>query len=181
MSRTSDASDSERRLDPRGDLPQAGASIADRKYRNLIFHRPYIMETETQLPMEERSINIYGKDTSFITRRLQRFNDEAMRMRDYAFTLKSRKRVDCEYDCYHVPLRDWESRFHCRVKLSVPEKDKHGRLHFHGVVSIPDDVYRGDLVDKSVFSYRFTEIMTEKQRQGWLSYCAKGFSRALFS
>jgi len=88
--------------------------------------------------------------------------------KEYAFTIKD-NRVDCtDYDSFFDVLLDNE----CIVGVKCSEKDSNGKLHYHGTVTIPKNVYRKKLCPKGCH-LKLKEIRSEGDHQYWEEYCYK--------
>lgn len=88
----------------------------------------------------------------------------------WAFTIVDNRREQADY---MLVFSDWLKRgaiVHCRYA----EQNKHGYTHYHGIVSIPNNMMRKHLIP-SGYSARFVHMHDEK---GWMEYCLKSQPKA---
>lgn len=86
-------------------------------------------------------------------------------MERFAFTVKDNRRDTTDYEML------WDSwhKKGCIINCKYPELDVKGRLHFHGIVTIPVKCYRKALCPKG-FHFLLKPISDE---EGWISYIKK--------
>jgi len=88
-----------------------------------------------------------------------------MNYEKYAFTIKDNRR---EQSDYFVLFDIWQKKG-CSILCKYPEQDSKGRLHYHGIMTIPKGIYRKTLCPKQ---YHFM-LKPLTDEEGWLRYCKK--------
>lgn len=87
-------------------------------------------------------------------------------IKEYAFTIKDNRVNSIQYDEFF----DRISSNRLEIVDSVGELDSRGKLHYHGIIRIPDTVYR-----KSLCPQGFHLILKQmSDREGWEAYYKKG-------
>lgn len=83
----------------------------------------------------------------------------------FGFTVKDNRQDVTDYDSF----MDRAKRMECDIQEYYPEKDSKGRLHLHGIISIPKGFYRKKLM-MSGLHLKLEEIY---DIDGWRRYCKK--------
>jgi len=86
-------------------------------------------------------------------------------MQRYAFTIKDNRK---EQSDYYSTFDQWEKKG-CIIRCKYAEQDSQGKLHYHGIVSIPEKCYRKALCPKGMH-FMLKEIYDES---GWDIYIKK--------
>jgi len=86
-------------------------------------------------------------------------------MKSYAYTVKDNRIDTTDYLPFFANMVDHG----CIIETKYPEKDKRGRLHFHGVVKIHDQCYRKSLCLKGLH----LKLVELKNPDRWEEYCKK--------
>lgn len=89
----------------------------------------------------------------------------ATNMQKFAFTLVDNRKDQHDY---MLIFSDWIKRG-CNILYKFAEHNKHGYVHYHGLIEIPKTIYRKTLCPKG-YSVRFKEVWNA---QGWYNYCKK--------
>jgi len=93
----------------------------------------------------------------------------------WAFTVKknSGKSAEVKVEDYDNIFNRW-IKFKITPEYKIGEKDKNGRLHYHGIVHLPKGFYRKKLTAKdptgSDYHLKLVELT---DRKGWLKYIHK--------
>lgn len=85
----------------------------------------------------------------------------------YAFTAKYNSKEKATYEQYNLLFDKW-SKFG-QIQKQIYEKDKCGRLHAHGIISLPSGFFRKKLSDIGLH-YKLEEIYN---LEGWNRYIMK--------
>lgn len=86
----------------------------------------------------------------------------------FAFTVKYNKGEAVDDSDYYRWF-DNARKCECNILKSVSEKDSKGRLHYHGVMSVPRSLYRKRL-SMSGFHFKLVELY---DAEGWDVYIMK--------
>jgi hypothetical protein len=89
-----------------------------------------------------------------------------------AFTIKARKNVDQTQTNYLIHLQLWRTLYGAQIKFAIPEKDKLGRLHYHGIVQLNKGIKYKDMMNKS-FSIWLRKLEENADIEAWTHYCRK--------
>lgn len=92
--------------------------------------------------------------------------------KDYAFTVKARKSEDQASENYLILFALWREKYNVQIPYAIPEKDKRGRLHYHGLVKIPSNLRYKDLIPCG-HSCWFKRITEAHDYAAWRTYCEK--------
>jgi len=92
-------------------------------------------------------------------------NVKDLQMEKYAFTIKDNRRETTDYI---KVFDDWVLR-NCIVQCKYGELDKSGKLHYHGIISIPKPLFRKLLCPRG-FHLLLKPLVDE---EGWITYCKK--------
>lgn len=85
----------------------------------------------------------------------------------YAFTAKYNSKEKATYEQYNLLFDKWAK---CgQIQKQIYEKDKCGRLHAHGIISLPKGFFRKKLSDIGLH-YKLEEIYNI---EGWNRYIMK--------
>jgi len=85
--------------------------------------------------------------------------------KDYAFTIIDNRRNSLRYEQFFDRLRE----AHCTIYDKAGELNKAGKLHYHGIVGIPKDVYRKGLCPSGFHMC----LKSLHDREGWEQYFKK--------
>lgn len=91
----------------------------------------------------------------------------------YGFTVKDNRQDVTDYDSFF----DRCNKFKCDVQEYYGELDSKGRLHFHGIISIPKGFYRKKLCMPGLH-LDLEEIYDLK---GWVKYIKKDLKNRMLS
>lgn len=86
----------------------------------------------------------------------------------YAYTVKYLKNKTEEATAYER-FFDKLSKFGIKVEYKVAERDRHGKLHYHGIIYIEKGFFRRRLITENI-SLKLEEIY---DRSGWIKYISK--------
>lgn len=92
--------------------------------------------------------------------------------RDFAFTIKARKREDCKSTNYLLIFDLWRRLFDVVIVYAISEKDKLGRLHYHGMIKLKVGIKYKQLIEKSMSCW-FRQLINENDKVAWRQYCRK--------
>lgn len=85
----------------------------------------------------------------------------------YAFTAKYNNKEKATYEQYNLLFDKWAK---CgQIQKQIYEKDSIGRLHAHGIISLPPNFFRKKLSDAGLH-YKLEEIYNF---EGWNKYIMK--------
>lgn len=90
-------------------------------------------------------------------------------MQKFAYTLKDNRREQTDYEMYFDIIR----KMGIEVLTVYRERDSRGKLHCHGIMSIPKHFYRKSLRMFQGIHLYLTPIRSQSQEDGWQEYCTK--------
>jgi len=93
---------------------------------------------------------------------------------EWAFTVKflGKDNVSKLPSDYDYIFNDW-AKYDCHKVLAYCEQDKMGAPHWHGIVTIPKNLYRKKLEKQGVH----LKLCPITDREGWIKYCRKDLTK----
>lgn len=97
-------------------------------------------------------------------------------MEDYAFTIKflGEDKADCTAQDYMDVIAYWKETVpKCEIEDGTFEEDSRGRLHMHGIISLPLKTYRKKLLVRGLHC----KLVLIYNRAGWIGYIQKDYKQ----
>lgn len=86
----------------------------------------------------------------------------------FAYTVKTLGASDCT-EADYAPFFDKIAKFGITCEYKIPEKDKNGKLHYHGILYLKKGFFRKRIMCK-LFHIKLVELY---DRKGWMKYIHK--------
>ncbi len=108
-----------------------------------------------------------------VLKRRNRLNNRMDIWNDWAYTVKFRVANLNTYSNYCDIFKQWTNNLGVIILSQYYEKDRHDRLHVHGVLRLRHGFRRTKITKQVLFSCWLKPLCSRIDRERWFEYCMK--------